>query len=69
MRAADSSAELKLRGYERPIDVENVRNEVPFEVVAGGRLAEVSGSKRHGLLALLALRRGRVVSVDELIGK
>jgi predicted ATPase/DNA-binding SARP family transcriptional activator len=39
----------------------------PFEVVAGGRLAEISGSKRHGLLALLALRRGRVVSVDELI--
>jgi predicted ATPase/DNA-binding SARP family transcriptional activator len=39
----------------------------PFEVVAGGRLAEVSGSKRHGLLALLALRRGRVVGVDELI--
>src|SRR6188508_582519 len=39
----------------------------PFEVVAGGRLAEISGSKRHGLLALLALRRGRAVSVDELI--
>ena len=39
----------------------------PFEVVAGGRPAEISGSKRHALLALLALRRGRVVSVDELI--
>jgi predicted ATPase/DNA-binding SARP family transcriptional activator len=39
----------------------------PFDVVAGGRLAEISGSKRHGLLALLALRRGRFVSVDELI--
>jgi DNA-binding SARP family transcriptional activator len=39
----------------------------PFEVVVGGRLGEVSGSKRHGLLALLALRRGRVVAVDELI--
>jgi predicted ATPase/DNA-binding SARP family transcriptional activator len=38
----------------------------PFEVVAGGRLTEISGSKRYGLLALLALRRGGV-SVDELI--
>jgi predicted ATPase/DNA-binding SARP family transcriptional activator len=40
----------------------------PFEVVAEGRPAEISGSKRHAFLALLALRRGRVVSVDELIG-
>jgi predicted ATPase/DNA-binding SARP family transcriptional activator len=39
----------------------------PFEVVAGGRPAEISGSKRYAFLALLALRRGRVVSVDELI--
>jgi predicted ATPase/DNA-binding SARP family transcriptional activator len=39
----------------------------PFEVAAGGRPAEISGSKRYALLALLALRRGRVVSVDELI--
>ena len=39
----------------------------PFEVVAGGRLVDASGSKRHGLLALLALRRGRVAGVDELI--
>jgi predicted ATPase/DNA-binding SARP family transcriptional activator len=39
----------------------------PFEVVAGGRPVDVSGSKRHGLLALLALHRGRVVGVDELI--
>ena len=39
----------------------------PFEVVAGGRPVDVSGSKRHGLLALLALRRGRVVGVDELV--
>ena len=39
----------------------------PFEVVAGGRPAEISGSKRHALLAFLALRRGRVASVDELI--
>jgi predicted ATPase/DNA-binding SARP family transcriptional activator len=39
----------------------------PFEVFAGGLPAEISGSKRHALLALLALRRGRVVSVDELV--
>ena len=39
----------------------------PFEVDAGGRPAEVSGSKRRGLLALLALRSDRVVGVDELI--
>jgi predicted ATPase/DNA-binding SARP family transcriptional activator len=39
----------------------------PFEVLAGGRPANVSGGKRQGLLALLALRRGRVVGVDSLI--
>ena len=39
----------------------------PFEVVAGGTLAEVGGSKRQALLAMLALRRGRVVDVDALV--
>jgi len=39
----------------------------PLEVEAGGRPAEVSGSKRRGLLALLALHSGRVVDVEELI--
>jgi DNA-binding SARP family transcriptional activator len=39
----------------------------PFEVVAGGRIVAVSGGKRHGLLALLALRRGRVMGVDEAV--
>jgi predicted ATPase/DNA-binding SARP family transcriptional activator len=39
----------------------------PFEVLAGGRPANVSGSKRQGLLALLSLRRGRVVAVAALI--
>jgi predicted ATPase/DNA-binding SARP family transcriptional activator len=39
----------------------------PFEILVGGRAVGVSGSKRHGLLALLALRRGRVMAVDELI--
>ena len=39
----------------------------PFEILVGGRAVGVSGSKRHGLLALLALRRGRVTPVDELI--
>jgi DNA-binding SARP family transcriptional activator len=39
----------------------------PFQVTIGGRPAKVSGSKRDGLLAALALRRGRAVSVDTLI--
>jgi len=39
----------------------------PLEVLVGGRPVAVSGSKRHALLALLALRRGRVVGVDSLV--
>jgi DNA-binding SARP family transcriptional activator len=39
----------------------------PFEVLVDGRPARVSGSKRDGLLASLALRRGRTVCVDALI--
>ena len=39
----------------------------PFEVVPAGTLAEVGGSKRQALLAMLALRRGRVVDVDALV--
>ena len=39
----------------------------PFDVLVRGRPANVSGSKRQGLLALLGLRRGRVVGVDTLI--
>ena len=39
----------------------------PFEVMADGRPADVGGSKRQGLLALLALRGGHVVGVDALI--
>jgi predicted ATPase/DNA-binding SARP family transcriptional activator len=39
----------------------------PFEILTGQQPVGVSGSKRAGLLALLALRRGRVISVDELI--
>jgi predicted ATPase/DNA-binding SARP family transcriptional activator len=39
----------------------------PFEVVAGGTLAEVGGSKRQALLAMLALRQSRVVDVDALV--
>jgi predicted ATPase/DNA-binding SARP family transcriptional activator len=39
----------------------------PFEVAVAGRPVDVSGSKQHGLLALLALRRGRVVGVNDLI--
>jgi predicted ATPase/DNA-binding SARP family transcriptional activator len=39
----------------------------PFEIFVAGQAVAVSGSKRHGLLAMLALRRGRVIPVDELI--
>ena len=39
----------------------------PLEVVAGGTVADVAGSKRQALLVLLALRQGRVVAVDELV--
>ena len=39
----------------------------PFEVLARGTLADVGGSKRQALLAMLALRQGRVVDVDALV--
>ncbi len=39
----------------------------PFEVLHGGRPANVTGSKRHALLALLALHSGRVVAVETLV--
>ncbi len=39
----------------------------PFEVLARGTLADVGGSKRQALLAMLALRNGRLVDVDALV--
>ena len=39
----------------------------PFEVLAGGSVADVGGSKRQALLAMLALRSGRVADVDSLV--
>src|ERR1700730_11996680 len=39
----------------------------PFDVRQGGGPVGPAGSKRRGLLALLALRAGRVVPVGELI--
>jgi predicted ATPase/DNA-binding SARP family transcriptional activator len=39
----------------------------PFEVLAGGAVADVGGSKRQALLAMLALNGGRVVRVDALV--
>ena len=39
----------------------------PFEVLSGGAIADVGGSKRQALLAMLALRQGRVVDVDGLV--
>ena len=39
----------------------------PLEVLSRGTLADVGGSKRQALLAMLALRQGRVVGVDALV--
>jgi DNA-binding SARP family transcriptional activator len=39
----------------------------PFEVLVGGRPAEVTGPKRHVLLALLALAGGRMVPIEVLV--
>jgi len=39
----------------------------PFEVLAGGRVADVGGSKRQALLAMLALGSGRMADVDSLV--
>ena len=39
----------------------------PFEVLARGTVANVGGAKRQALLAMLALRHGRVVDVDALV--
>jgi predicted ATPase/DNA-binding SARP family transcriptional activator len=39
----------------------------PFEVLADGEPADVGGAKRQALLAMLALRNGRVVDVDALV--
>jgi len=39
----------------------------PFEVLARGSPADVGGSKRQALLAMLALRQGRMVDVDGLV--
>ena len=39
----------------------------PFEVLVGGAPADVGGSKRQALLAMLALRNGRPVEIDALV--
>jgi predicted ATPase/DNA-binding SARP family transcriptional activator len=39
----------------------------PFEVLVGGRPVDVSGPKHQALVALLALRGGRVVTVDTIV--
>jgi predicted ATPase/DNA-binding SARP family transcriptional activator len=49
------------------VDVLEIRLLGPLELRLGGRPVVMSASKRHGLLAVLALRRSRVVGVDELI--
>jgi predicted ATPase/DNA-binding SARP family transcriptional activator len=49
------------------VDVLEIRLLGPLELRVGGRSVAISAGKRCGLLAVLALRRGRVVGVDELI--
>ena len=49
---------------QQPLDIRLLG---PFEVRSSGTPADVGGSKRQALLAMLALRRGRVVGVDALI--
>ena len=49
------------------VDLLEIRLLGPLEVRLGGRPVGLSGGKRHGLLAALGLRKGRVVAVDELI--
>jgi predicted ATPase/DNA-binding SARP family transcriptional activator len=39
----------------------------PFDVLAAGKAADVGGSKRQALLAMLALRDGRPVEIDALV--
>ena len=39
----------------------------PFEVLVGQAPADVGGSKRQALLAMLALRNGRPVEIDALV--
>lgn len=59
----DHAIECELRGYERPIDVENVRNEVPFEVVS----ALVQSTRKHLPLAHEYFRwKGRALGLPRL---
>ena len=55
---------LPSRAGSQPLEIRLLG---PFEVVLGGRPVKVSGNKRRGVLALLALHCGRVVGVDELV--
>jgi predicted ATPase len=64
-----SAQSEKLAGEATPAMKEplEIRLLGPFEVLAGGAIADVGGSKRQALLAMLALRPGRVVGVDMLV--
>jgi predicted ATPase/DNA-binding SARP family transcriptional activator len=50
---------------DEPLDVRLLGE---FQVRVGETLADVGGSKRRGLLAMLALEGGRVVDLDTLVG-
>lgn len=63
----DAIRTTNARRPDDPDRVLEIRLLGPFEAAVCGHPVEVSGSKRHALFALLALRRGRVVGVDELV--
>ena len=60
-------ARLVAGGKARIQELLEIRLLGPFEVLARGTIADVGGSKRQALLAMLALRQGRVVDVDALV--
>ena len=60
-------ARLARGGKPRMQELLEIRLLGPFEVLARGTIADVGGSKRQALLAMLALRQGRVVDVDTLV--
>src|SRR6185436_12062039 len=66
-RCQRSSVRDSLQEAPRMPESLEIRLLGPFEVFRGGTPADVGGSKRQALLAMLALRRGRMVDVDGLV--
>src|SRR5579862_7992810 len=64
--ACREHARIARSGGRMPNQIE-IRLLGPFEVRADGVPADVGGSKRQALLAMLALHDGRGVGVDDLV--